>query len=139
MLRTKKDGQPDKRGESSAKNVVKARAKLSQYVKKGIALRDGSDEESESDQELIITRKPPKKIKKPKVESESEEEVESPDKPKPPTRCHSSEIDDIRQQLLELRGQFSSQPVPIPAPTPKERDPVVHAMRQQLIASALRF
>ena len=146
MTRLKLNGEQDKRSETSHKNVAKARVKLTQYLQKGKALRDSS-----SDEELVINYRPKVKAKArakhakpepPSSESEPESKPEPESEPSPPppppapkpSRCHSTEIDDLRAQLLELRGQFNSQP-----PAPKERDPVVHAMRQQLIASALRF
>jgi hypothetical protein len=155
MPRLKLNGEQDKRGESSYKNVAKARVKLAQYLQKGKALRDSS-----SDEELVINYRPKVKAKarakhaKPEPPSDSESESESehaesepiPPIPAPapapkPSRCHGTEIDDLRAQLLELRGQFGdaqTRPQP-PAPTPKERDPVIHGLRQQMIASALRF
>ena len=125
MPRTKLNGEQDKRSETSQKNVAKARAKLSHYVKKARALRDTSDEDSESDQELVITHKPRKVVVKQKVESESEDSEVAPQpkaEPLKPRRCHSTKIDELRQQLLELRGQLDTARPP-PA---KERDPVVH-------------
>ena len=154
MPRLKINGEQDKRSETSTKNVAKARITLAKYLEKGKAIRDSS-----SDEELVINYRPkaraiPKRTKHtkpepPSSESESESEPEPEPEPSPsvsvpapkPSRCHSTEIDDLRAQLLELRGQFGdvqtrSQP---PAPTLKERDPVIHGLRQQLIASALRF
>ena len=150
MTRLKLNGEQDKRSETSHKNVAKARVKLTQYLQKGKALRDSS-----SDEELVINyrtkaRAVAKRTKHPKPEplesAESESESESEPEPSPtapvpapkPSRCHGTEIDDLRAQLLELRGQFGDAQTRS-QPAVKERDPVVHAMRQQLIASVLRF
>ena len=154
MPRLKLNGEEDKRGQTSTKNVAKARVKLAQYLEKGKALRGSS-----SDEELVIDYRPkaraiPKRAKHAKpVPPSSESESESEPEPSPPpepslpvpasapksSRCHGTEIDDLRAQLLELRGQFGDAQTRSQPPVPKERDPVVHAMRQQLIASALRF
>ena len=149
MPRLKLNGEEDKRGQTSTKNVAKARVKLAKYLEKGKAIRDSS-----SDEELVIDYRPKVKAKTrtklakpepPSSESEPESEPEpepSPPPPPPapkPSRCHGTEIDDLRAQLLELRGQFGDVQTRSQPPAPKERDPVVHAMRQQLIASALRF
>ena len=148
MPRLKINGEQDKRSETSTKNVAKARVTLAKYLEKGKAIRDSS-----SDEELVINYRPKIKAKartkpaKPEppasASSESEPEPESSPPPPPPapkpSRCHSTEIDDLRAQLLELRGQLGDVQTRAQPPAPKERDPVVHAMRQQLIASALRF
>ena len=151
MPRLKLNGEQDKRSETSTKNVAKARVKLAKYLEKGKAIRDSS-----SDEELVIDYRPKVKAKArtkrakpepPSSESESESEPEPEPEPSPPvsvpapkpSRCHSTEIDDLRAQLLELRGQVGDVQTRSQPPAPKERDPVVHAMRQQLIASALRF
>jgi hypothetical protein len=128
--RLTKNGKPDKRSQSSGKNCEKARDKLSCYIKKAREIR----EESGSETELVITRKEPRR-KQVVQHSESESENDVPTKPCPvvepvPSRDHASEIDDLRAQLRTLHESIDKKP---------ERDPVVHALRQQLIASALRF
>ena len=147
--RLKLNGEQDKRSETSTKNVAKARITLAKYLEKGKAIRDSS-----SDEELVINYRPKVKAKArtkrakpepPSSESESESEPEPESSPSvsvpapKPSRCHSTEIDDLRAQLLELRGQVGDVQTRSQPPVPKERDPVVHAMRQQLIATALRF
>ena len=169
MPRTKMNGEQDKRSETSHKNVAKARIKMAQYMKKVKALRDeGSSSEEEliithkpkaktkqrSEARSLVELKPDSDSDSESASEQEAQAVPKPDRapatqaqrelrepatqrePCKPSRCHSTEIDEIRQQLVDLRSLYAQPP---PQPPVKERDPVVHAMRQQLIASALRF